>query len=381
MLFQPWTDRGDGRGIEPAARCRQEQPVADAAGPDRPGRPGGNQLGEPFGPARQPDLPRQHIGGAERQHGDRSRRPGHAVRHRVERAVAAGRDDDVEIRLGLARQALGVALCRPGAAQDDRAAAPPERGDHPIEKAARRSQAYVVMGCAQKDAGSYGTLYNTQIIFGPDGRILGKHRKLIPTAGERLIHTGGDGSTLLTYDTPFGGLSGLICGENINSLARTALLMDGEVVHVASWPAFAVQGNERQTHTMDVRMRYYAFEGRIFVISSAAVWTEAMKDVLELDATARSSFIGEGGHSGILNPMGDYIAGPQDAGETILYADLDLEQVARGKITQDVTGHYQRFDVFSLTVNREPLGQAMRQPVRIAPVVAGADSSAADPKA
>ena len=249
-----------------------------------------------------------------------------------------------------------------------------------LGKAARRAQAYVVMGCAEKDAGSFGTLYNTQITFGPDGRILGKHRKLIPTAGERLIHTGGDGSTLLTYDTPFGGLSGLICGENINSLARTALLMDGEVVHVASWPAFAVQGNERQYHTMDVRMRYYAFEGRIFVISSAAVWTEAMRDVLELDATARSSFIGEGGHSGILNPMGDYIAGPQDAGETILYADLDLEQVARGKITQDVTGHYQRFDVFSLAVNREPHGLGIRQPGRTVPGVTGPDSPAADPE-
>lgn len=250
-----------------------------------------------------------------------------------------------------------------------------------LGKAARRAQAYVVMGCAEKDAGSFGTLYNTQIIFGPDGRILGKHRKLIPTAGERLIHTGGDGSTLLTYDTPFGGLSGLICGENINSLARTTLLMDGEVVHIASWPAFATHGYERQTHTMDVRMRYYAFEGRIFVISSAAVWTEAMKDVLELDATARSRFFGEGGHSGILDPMGDYIAGPQDAGETILYADLDLEQVARGKIIQDVTGHYQRFDVFSLAVNREPHGQGIRQPGRTVPGVAGADNPAAEPEA
>jgi len=250
-----------------------------------------------------------------------------------------------------------------------------------LGKAARRAQAYVVMGCAEKDAGSFGTLYNTQVTFGPDGRILGKHRKLIPTAGERLIHTGGDGSTLLTYDTPFGGLSSLICGENINSLARTTLLMDGEVVHVASWPAFATQGNERQYHTMDVRMRYYAFEGRIFVISSAAVWTEEMKAVLELDATARSRFIGEGGHSGILNPMGDYIAGPQDAGETILYADLDLEQVARGKIIQDVTGHYQRFDVFSLSVNREPHGQGIRAPGRTAPGAAGPDSPAADPEA
>ncbi len=249
-----------------------------------------------------------------------------------------------------------------------------------LGRAARRAQAYVVMGCAEKDARSYGTIFNTQLIFGPDGRILGKHRKLIPTSGERLVHTGGDGSTLLTYDTPFGGLSGLICGENINSLARTALLLDGEVVHVASWPAFATRGQERQTHTMDVRMRYYAFEGRIFVVSSAAVWTEEMKKVLELDASARSRFFGEGGHSGILNPLGDYIAGPQDSGETILYADLDFEQVASGRVKQDVTGHYQRFDVFSLGVNRAPYGQGIRQAGKAVPAVTESPAADQDPR-
>ncbi|MBI4455911.1 MAG: carbon-nitrogen hydrolase family protein [Acidobacteria bacterium] len=228
-----------------------------------------------------------------------------------------------------------------------------------LGRAAQRAHSYVVVGCAEKDLGSYGTIYNTQLVFGPDGDLLGKHRKLIPTATERLIHAGGDGSTLITCSTPFGGLSGLICGENINSLARTALLLDGEVVHVASWPAFATAGYERQCHTMDIRMRYYAFEGRIFVISSAAVWSEEMKDVLELDSAARRRFFGEGGHSGILNPMGEYIAGPQDGAETILYADLNLEEVARGKIVQDVTGHYQRFDIFSLHVNRQPYGRGV----------------------
>ena len=106
-------------------------------------------------------------------------------------------------------------------------------------------------------------------------------------------------------------------------------------------------------------MRYYAFEGRIFVISSAAVWSEQMKEVLELNAEARARFFCDGGHSGILNPMGDYIAGPQDGGEGILHADLDLAEVTRGRILQDVTGHYQRFDVFSLHVNRQPYGRGV----------------------
>jgi hypothetical protein len=107
-----------------------------------------------------------------------------------------------------------------------------------------------------------------------------------------------------------------------------------------------------------------------------------MKDVLELNAEARSRFFGEGGHSGILNPMGDYIAGPQDGGETILYGELDLEQVARGKIIQDVTGHYQRFDVFSLGVNRAPYGQGIRQAGRNAPpATAAAGASEAEARA
>ncbi|MDA2933848.1 carbon-nitrogen hydrolase family protein [Acidobacteria bacterium AH-259-D05] len=229
----------------------------------------------------------------------------------------------------------------------------PSAATEALGKAARRAHAWVVMGIAEKDPGSFGSIYNTQLFFSPDGTLVGKHQKLVPTVWERLVHTGGDGSTLQTYQTPFGGLSGLICGENINSLARTTLLLEGEVIHVASWPAFATRGYERQFHTIDVRMRYYAFEGRIFVISSCSVWSEEMKDVLQLNSEARSSFIGEGGHSGILNPMGDYIVGPQEEGETILYADLDLREVTEGKLTHDVTGHYQRFDIFSLQVNRQ----------------------------
>ncbi len=239
----------------------------------------------------------------------------------------------------------------------------PSSATEVLGRAARRANAYVVMGIAEKEAGSYGTLYNTQLFFGPDGTLLGKHRKLVPTIWERMVHTGGDGSTLGTYDTPFGRLSGLICGENINSLARTALLLEGEVVHVASWPAFGSQGYERQFNSMDIRMRYYAYEGRIFVISVASVWSNEMKDVLKLDSHARARLIGKGGHSGILNPIGDYIAGPQDEGETILYADLDLEQVTKGKILHDVTGHYQRFDVFSLRVNRQAYGRGLTGPI------------------
>jgi aliphatic nitrilase len=85
----------------------------------------------------------------------------------------------------------------------------------------------------EKEVNSYGDLYNTALFFAPDGTLIGKHQKLVPTIYERLIHTGGDGSTLRVFDTPYGGLSTLICGENTNPLARFALLAEGEVIHGA----------------------------------------------------------------------------------------------------------------------------------------------------
>ena len=169
-----------------------------------------------------------------------------------------------------------------------------------IGQAAKKARAYVVMGVNEKAANSYGTLYNTFLFFSPGGELLGKHRKLTPTVHERMVHTGGDGSTLEVFDTEYGGLSGLICAENSNPLARFALLAKGEVIHAAGWPAFPLT---RQANAMiDIKVRAHASEGKIFVLSSSGVFTEEMKDAMELDETARKQFVSDGARSSVVNP-------------------------------------------------------------------------------
>ncbi len=221
-----------------------------------------------------------------------------------------------------------------------------------LGQAAKKARAYVVMGINEKEANSYGTLYNTYLFFSPAGELLGKHRKLMPTAHERMVHTGGDGSTLDVFDTVYGGLSGLLCGENVNPLARFALLAKGEVIHAAGWPAFPLAHQSNITDGIDIRIKAHAYEGKVFVLSSTGVFTEEMKDAMELDETARKQFVSGGAHSSIVNPQGQFLVGPDVTGETVLCANLDMEEIVAGKYLHDITGHYNRFDVFTLNVNR-----------------------------
>lgn len=219
-------------------------------------------------------------------------------------------------------------------------------------EAARDAKATVVMGLNERDPGTLGTLYNTQLFIGPDGRILGKHRKLVPTWTERLVHTGGDASTLKSFASEVGPVGGLICGENTNSFYRLALLLQGERIHVASWPAFP--GRERQD-AIEIRTRYYAFEGKCFVISSTGVFSEEMKDLLCPTPEQRKKIVGTGAFSSIISPTGKYLAGPDTGGEKILYAEADPELIIDEKISHDLTGHYNRFDLFTLVIDDRPL--------------------------
>jgi aliphatic nitrilase len=223
-----------------------------------------------------------------------------------------------------------------------------------IGEAAKKAKTYVVMGMNEKVADTYGTLYNTAVFFGPNGEILGKRRKLVPSVYERMVHTGGDGSTLDVFGTPYGGLSGLICWENTNPLARFTMLAKGGVIHAAMWPAWgsmAIPGNTMED--MDNRVRFQAYEGRIFVLSSTGVFSEEMKDAMELDEITRKRITDSGGHASIVNPSMQFLAGPGTGqGETLLVAELDMEEVVIGRYRQDITGHYNRFDVFNLTLNR-----------------------------
>jgi aliphatic nitrilase len=219
-------------------------------------------------------------------------------------------------------------------------------------QAAKDAHATVVMGLNERDPGSMGTLFNTQLFIGADGHLLGKHRKLVPTWTERLVHAGGDASTLKVFQTEMAPVSGLICGENTNSFYRMTLLLQGERIHVASWPAFP--GRSRQDG-IEIRTRNYAFEGRCFVISSTGVFSDEMRDLLCVTDEQKSKTIDTGAFSSIIAPTGDYLVGPDTGGEKILYAEVNPETIIDEKISHDVTGHYNRFDLFTLVVDDRPV--------------------------
>lgn len=229
--------------------------------------------------------------------------------------------------------------------------------------AAREAGVHVVIGINERSPVSVGTLYNTLVFIGPDGTILGKHRKLVPTWAEKLTWTHGDGSTLKVYDTAIGPLGGLACGENTNTLARFSLLAQGELVHVASYIALPVApADYDMAEAIKVRAAAHCFEGKLFTIVSCSTVSEeiiAAMETLVPDARARlerknSAF------SGILGPDGRVVGQPLIDEEGIVYAEIDLSRCIQPKQMHDIIGHYNRFDVFDLRVNAVP-----QQPVRI----------------
>lgn len=229
--------------------------------------------------------------------------------------------------------------------------------------AAREAGVHVVIGVNERSPVSVATLYNTLVFIGPDGTILGKHRKLVPTWAEKLTWAHGDGSTLKVYDTAIGPLGGLACGENTNTLARFSLLAQGELVHIASYIALPVApADYDMAEAIKVRAAAHCFEGKLFTIVSCSTVSEEIIAAMETfvpDARVRlerknSAF------SGILGPDGRVVGQPLIDEEGIVYAEIDLSRCIQPKQMHDIIGHYNRFDVFDLRVNAVP-----QQPVRI----------------
>ena len=191
-----------------------------------------------------------------------------------------------------------------------------------------------------------GTLYCTALFFSPEG-YLGKHRKLMPTAAERLIWGFGDGSTMPVFDTPVGRLGAVICWENYMPLLRMSMYAKG----VQVWCAPTADGRESWLSTM----RHVALEGRCFVLScnQFARRRDFPSDIPNALAAHPDDVLSTGG-SCIIGPLGEVLAGPARDGEVILFADLDLDEITRAKFDFDVTGHYARPDVFRLLVDAEP---------------------------
>ncbi|MEM7030061.1 MAG: carbon-nitrogen hydrolase family protein [Chloroflexota bacterium] len=210
----------------------------------------------------------------------------------------------------------------------------------------RATGVYLGIGVIERDVDfSRGTLYCTLLYFGPDGSILGKHRKLKPTGAERLIWGEGDGSTLTVVESEYGKIGGLICWENYMPLARTAMYMKGVDIYLA--PTADSRDSWQAT------MRHIACEGRCFVLGCNQFVTKSMypTDLVGLEALTDQPEIMSRGGSVIISPLGDVVAGPLFDKEGILYADLDLGEIVRSKLDFDAVGHYARPDVFQLIVN------------------------------
>ncbi len=210
-----------------------------------------------------------------------------------------------------------------------------------LGEAAAAHGVYLVIGVIEREL---GTCYCTVLFFTPDGSLAGKHRKLMPTALERMIWGFGDGSTLTVVDSPYGPIGSVICWENYMPMLRMAMYAKGVALYCAP------TADDRDTWLPT--MRHVALEGRCFVLTACQFIRKK-----EFPSSVRMS-LGDSpdavimrGGSAIVSPLGQVLAGPDFSGETILVADLDLGDIGRGKFDFDVAGHYSRPDVFQLTVN------------------------------
>ncbi len=222
----------------------------------------------------------------------------------------------------------------------------PSKHTERMGEMARKAKLFLVMGITERDE-TNKTMYCTLVYFNPDGELIGKHRKIKPTAAERLVWGEGDGTTLASFDTPLGRIGGLICWENYMPLARMAMYQKGVEIYVA--PTADARDSWQST------MEHIACEGRCFVIGCNQYFT---KDYYsdELKATIpedRPHILSRGG-SVIVSPLGEVLAGPLYDQEGLLTAEIDLDEIIRAKMDFDVNGHYTRNDIFDFTVSDQP---------------------------
>lgn len=222
-----------------------------------------------------------------------------------------------------------------------------------VQEAAARNHIFVVMGCCEREKSRPGTLYNTLVFIDPTGAVVGRHRKLVPTLGEQLVHSRGDALELETYDSGSSlAVSGLMCGENSNPLATFTLDALGTNVHVAAWPSFFQLGAS-MPDIIEMVSRSLAYQMKAYVINAAGTVDEAMLAKLagpDLDLSSLTDFVGG---SSIIGPSGETLAGPAGNEEVILYADVASDGFVVPKLVHDFGGRYNRFDLLQLKVNSE----------------------------
>ena len=230
-----------------------------------------------------------------------------------------------------------------------------------IRQAARRNRIFVSIGFSEGTTTSVGCLWNANVLIGADGTLLNHHRKLVPTYYEKLIWANGDGRGLRVCATELGRLGMLICGENTNPLARFALMAAGEQVHISSyppvWPTRPPEGpgNYNLAQAIRIRAGAHAFEAKVFNLVASSCVDRTLRHAIEAALGREALRILEQsprGVSVVLDPTGTPLGEALCRDEGIFYAEIDLAQSVEPKQFHDVVGSYNRFDIFTLSVDR-----------------------------
>jgi nitrilase len=233
---------------------------------------------------------------------------------------------------------------------------------HKVRMAARLHGVHVSVGFTEGTDASVGCIWNSNLLIGPDGAVLNRHRKLVPTYYEKLVWSNGDARGLRVVDAEVGRLGMLICGENTNPLSRFALMAEGEQVHMSSYPPIwptrppGEAGRYDLRRAIEIRAGAHAFEAKVFNIVSSGFVDLAMRDAVGQADARTLEIIDQSPRSVslILNPAGELISDVLSDQEGIVYADIDVAQCVEPKQFHDVVGYYNRFDIFRLEVDRSP---------------------------
>src|SRR6516165_7445639 len=232
-----------------------------------------------------------------------------------------------------------------------------------LSEIAKRYNVILSVGITEKGSISMGALWNTNLLFDRHGTLLNRHRKLVPTWAEKLTWANGDAAYLRPEQTDIGRVGALICGENTNTLARFALLAQGEQVHIATyppaWPFHRCDADAHHYNLTDairIRSASHAFEGKVFNIgSSCALDADAIEQLSEGDSRSKELLeAAPAPVSIIVGPNGELLADPVVAGEGMVVAEIDIASSIEHKMAHDIVGYYNRFDIFQLEVDPTP---------------------------
>lgn len=241
-----------------------------------------------------------------------------------------------------------------------------------IAQTAKALGVHVAIGVNERAARSVSLLYNTMLLIGPDGRLLGRHRKLVPTWAEKMTWANGDGSSLRVHETAIGPIGMLACGENTNTLARFALLSQGELVHIASYISLPVAPPDYDmAEAIKLRAMAHSFEGKVFTVVSCSTISREIVDAIAASFPESRALLERrsSAFSGIIGPDGRLVGSPLIDDEGIVYADIDLSRCIQPRQMHDITGNYNRFDVFDLRIDRRPRDAAnFRDEARMEPL-------------